>query len=126
MCSSLLYSFQTLNLKTNNKVYSSKISKSRPYYFHIRFFSVTLLEFFFILCPSHQIWSFKTIVFHHSWLKIAVQNLNHKLSMSTCYIFYLIKYITTKGISMCNILFSHILQSIKSFQALVIHQFQHN
>jgi hypothetical protein len=122
--------FQTLNPKTNNKVYSNRISESRPYYLHIKLFSVSLLEFLLTFCPSHQIWNFvsvpEVIVLHHSWLKVTVQSLNHRVSMSTYWIFYLVKYITSKGISMCNILFSHILQSIKSFQAYVIHQFQHN
>jgi hypothetical protein len=60
-------------------------------------------------------------LFHHSWLKVAVQSLDHNLSISTYCIFYLVKYITTKINSMCNTLFSHILQSIKSFQTSIIH-----
>jgi hypothetical protein len=119
MWSSLLYLFQTLNPKTNNKVYSSRISKSHPYSLHIMFFSVNFFGFLFTLWPSHKVWNFvsisEAIMLHHSWLKVAVQSLNHNLSISTYCIFYLVKYITTKGISMCNILFSHILQSIKSF-----------
>jgi hypothetical protein len=121
MWSSLLHLFQTLNPKTNNKVYSSRFSKSCPYSLRIRLFSVRLFGFLFTLCPSHQVWNFvsiyEAIVLHCSWLKVAIQSLNHNLSISTYCIFYLVKYIT---------LFSHILQSIKSFQASVIHQFQQN